>query len=255
MSELIDNLILRPLKIYVVNTGRWHHALSEYFKILESGTNPDGTKYWIVGFEDLDILDPVQPDWDYNQPKIRVDQLDQNTIKITGLSYSARFHNMLYYGNHLIFDLPPGERTNFGEKTIPIVLGMTALEAVEKLVLQRLLVSQVINVDTLETEDSLPGEIDTSTETPPKTILTPPSGMRISTRGAYIFTDSSAGEIEIRYKNTGKKIAKLYCSKFYSATLPIIHTKGETDEPIEITWGDLSPGSKIFYLIAYKLTT
>jgi len=110
----------------------------------------------------------------------------------------------------------------------------------------------VYNVDTLATESAVSGEIDTSTDTSPKVILTPSSGKAISTRGVYIFTDSTSGEISVYYTNSGNIIAKIYCSRYYNVTLPAIRFDGGTDESISISWSGLSTGSKIFYMISYK---
>ena len=108
-------------------------------------------------------------------------------------------------------------------------------------------------VDKEADRNSISDEIDTSVASPPVTVLTPPSGKRISTRGVYVFSDSTSGEIEMRYKNSGKKIAKIYCTRYYNATLPEVRFDGDPDEPIEITWSGLSVNSKIFYIISYKI--
>ena len=107
-------------------------------------------------------------------------------------------------------------------------------------------------VDILGAESSASGEIDTSTATPPVVILTPSSGKRISTRGVHIFSNSDAGEIEIRFQNSDVKVAKLYCGKRYHITLPEIHFLGQVDEPLVLDWDNLTSGAKIFYLIRYK---
>ena len=110
-----------------------------------------------------------------------------------------------------------------------------------------------LSVDTLESEDTVTDEIDASAETPPKIILTPPSGKRISTRNVYLGANSDAGEITVRFKNTGKIIGKVYCDHFKQIRLDSVKIDGEKDEPIEITWSGLSSGAKIFYAIRYKI--
>jgi len=107
-------------------------------------------------------------------------------------------------------------------------------------------------VDVMSSESSVSDEIDTSTESSPITVLTPGKGRLISTRGVYIFSDSSAGDVEAKYSNSGKILAKLYCSKFQGLTLPEVRIDGDVDEGIVITWSDVSVGSKIFYVIRYK---
>ncbi len=112
---------------------------------------------------------------------------------------------------------------------------------------------KVMDVDTLRTESTETGEINTAVETPPKTLLTPPSGKRISTRGVYIFSDSTAGEIEVRFGISNKLVAKIYCSRYYNVTLPEIHLLGLPDEPLIMYWQDLSINAKIFWVIRYKI--
>jgi len=245
MSELLETLVLKPFKIYTVEKRRYHYAYSPYFKIFESGSNPDGSLYWVIGFEDLDEEDPITPDYDYLQPKIRVTLIDTNYIQITGLEYNGFFHNKLLYGDIVVFNLTRGSYTNFGTRTIPL-LDISAL-------MLRILTSQVVNVDTLATEESVSDLIDTQTQSPPITILEPPPGKRISTRSGYLLSDSSAGTIIIRFKNSQKIIAPLFCSKFYLTLVPRISINGDVDDPIEITWDGLSPGSLIFYALSYKL--
>ena len=110
-----------------------------------------------------------------------------------------------------------------------------------------------LSVDTLGSEDTVTDEINASAETPPKIILTPPNGKRISTRNVYLGAKSDAGEITVRFKNTGKLIGKVYCDHFKQIRLDSVKIDGEKDEPIEITWSGLSSGAKIFYAIRYKI--
>jgi len=110
-----------------------------------------------------------------------------------------------------------------------------------------------LSVDTLGSEDTVTDEIDVSAKTPPIVILTPPSGKRISTRNVYLGANSDAGEITVRFKNTGKLIGKVYCDHFKQIRLDSVKIDGEKDEPIEITWSGLSTGAKIFYAIRYKI--
>ena len=239
MASVFRDLVLRPLKLYVVSTRQFRYAFSDYFNIFE-----EGDSYWIVGFEDCD-------DFDYNEPKIKVEVLN-NSVRITGLEFEGDFHDQLYYGSILVFDLPKGHYTNFGTKTVPIVYGLDDLNSLFLALLHKILTTDTVNVDTLATENSVDDEIDTRSKTPPVVVLTPPSGKRISTRGVYLFSNSDAGEVEVRYMNSGKLVTKLYCDKFKSTTLPLIHTKGDVDDPMGIYWSGLSSGAKIFYVIGYK---
>ena len=72
----------------------------------------------------------------------------------------------------------------------------------------------VLNVDILATETSVSDEIDTATESPPVTVVTPASGKKIDTRSVYLSTDSTSGEVEARFRDSGKLLGKIYCSKF-----------------------------------------
>jgi len=112
--------------------------------------------------------------------------------------------------------------------------------------------SYVRKVDVLATENSVSGEIDTSTATSPVTVLTPSSGKRIDTRSVYIGTNSTAGEIEVKFPASGKLLGKVYCSKFAMITLDSVRITGDVDEPVQIAWSGLDTGAKIFYVIRYK---
>ena len=109
-----------------------------------------------------------------------------------------------------------------------------------------------LDVDTLNTESTVTKEIDTSAESSPYTLLTPSSGKAISTRGAVIQTDSSSGEIAIKFANSGKLIYKIYCSKFYGNPAPRMNLTGATDESVVVEWSGLDTGAKIFVLLTYK---
>ncbi|MHC1623134.1 MAG: hypothetical protein ACXQTR_00915 [Candidatus Methanospirareceae archaeon] len=107
-------------------------------------------------------------------------------------------------------------------------------------------------VDTLASENTVTAEIDSATETSPFTLLTPSPGKRITTRTAVIQTDSSAGEIAIKFATTGKLIHKIYCSKFYGNPSPNLNVQGDVDEHVVVEWSDLSTGAKIFVALTYK---
>ncbi len=108
------------------------------------------------------------------------------------------------------------------------------------------------NVDTLSTELSESGEIDTSTDTSPKTILSPTSGYKLDTRNVYLSTDSTSGEIEIKFPSSNILLGKLYASKQTMVTLQQIRFVGAKNEPIKAYWSGVSTGAKIFYCIRYK---
>ena len=109
-----------------------------------------------------------------------------------------------------------------------------------------------LDVDTLNTESTVTGEIDTSTATPPLTVLTPSSGQKISTRGVAIHSDSTSGEIAVKFAASGKLISKLYCNVMQVLLCHALNIVGDTDEAVVIEWSGLSTGAKIFYAIRYK---
>jgi len=110
----------------------------------------------------------------------------------------------------------------------------------------------VREVDTLASESSETVELDTSTVSSPYTLLTPMSGKRISTRSAVIQTDSSTGEIAIKFQTSGKLVYKVYCSKFYGNPAPRLNVLGEVNEPVIVEWSGTDTGAKIFVSITYK---
>ena len=237
MSVPLRYFILKPFKIYVVDLREWRYAFGNYFKIFSESNNT-----WIIGFEDHN-------DFDYDEPKLEVSLTNDFNIRITGISYSGIYHNRLYYGNELIFDLRRGNYTDFGTKTVPLCLGLSDIGAILLYLLQMI----TINVDTLATEKTVTGEIDTTGKTPPIEILKPPSGHAISTRGTYLFSTSDVGEVELRYKNSWKLVSKLYCDKFKELPLPLCRIDGEIDEPIVVNWNGISSGVKITYIVNYKI--
>lgn len=117
------------------------------------------------------------------------------------------------------------------------------------------LLSGTLNVDALGSESSASGEIDTGTESSPKTILTPSSNKKLSTRSVYMSTDSTSGEIEAKFPTSNILLGKLYCAKQTMVTLQQIPFQGATNEAIQISWSDLSTNAKIFWAIRYKEIT
>lgn len=107
-------------------------------------------------------------------------------------------------------------------------------------------------VDTLASEDSITAEIDTSTDSSPYTLLIPTSGKKVTTRNVVIQTDSSSGEIEVKFQNSGKKIFKVYCSKFYGNPAMLLNVQGNVNDPVIVVWSGLSTGAKIFVALTYK---
>ncbi len=109
-----------------------------------------------------------------------------------------------------------------------------------------------VDVDTMATESSAVGEIDTSSATSPVVVLTPSSGKAIDTRSVYLATDSTGGEVWAEFKNSEKLIGKIYCSRFTMVALGEIRVTGAADEPIQVVWSGTDSGAKVFYAIRYK---
>ena len=109
-----------------------------------------------------------------------------------------------------------------------------------------------LDVDTLATESSVIGEIDTGTATSPTVVLTPSSGKTVDLRSVYLATDSTAGEVWAQFTNSGQLLGKIYCSRFTMVELQEIHVQGAADDTIEIAWSGTDTGAKIFYAIRYK---
>jgi len=110
----------------------------------------------------------------------------------------------------------------------------------------------VVGVDTLAEENTISDEVDTSTATSPVTVLTPSAGKKIETRGAYLFTTSSAGEVQLRFPSSNKIVAKIYADHFKAVSLPKVKTDGDVNEALQLEWSGLSTGAKIFYIVVYK---
>ena len=99
----------------------------------------------------------------------------------------------------------------------------------------------VLNVDILATETSVSDEIDTATEDPPVTVVTPASGKKIDTRSVYLSTDSTSGEVEARFRDSGKLLGKIYCSKFRDGEAGLNKDNGKYRRPNHhyVVWAGL----------------
>ncbi|MCD6487810.1 MAG: hypothetical protein J7K21_01110 [Desulfurococcales archaeon] len=103
-------------------------------------------------------------------------------------------------------------------------------------------------------EDLIPatGIIDTATQTSPVTIITPSPGKRVDVRRAYVATNSTRGEIYVRFKDTGRLITAIFPTKYGYVVLPAIRILGEVDEHVVVEWSGVDSGSKIVYVVNYK---
>ncbi|MBW2674111.1 MAG: hypothetical protein JRD89_11970 [Deltaproteobacteria bacterium] len=111
----------------------------------------------------------------------------------------------------------------------------------------------VIDTDTLASEETVTAEIDTSTETSPYVLLTPPLGSAVSTRMCLIQTDSGAGDVAVRFGTSANLIYKIYCSKFYGNPAPHLNIQGAADDPVVVDWSGVDTGAKIFVALTYKI--
>jgi len=89
--------------------------------------------------------------------------------------------------------------------------------------------SGVLKVDALSTEDTA-----------------------ITTRGVTINTDSTAGEIAVKFANSGELIYKIYVGKFKGQAGIGLNKKGAVDEPVVVEWSGVDTGAKIFVALTYK---
>jgi len=96
------------------------------------------------------------------------------------------------------------------------------------------------------------GIIDTSTASSPATIITPSPGRKVDIRRAYVSTNSTNGEIYVKFKDTGKIITAIFPTKYGFAIVPAIRIPGNINEPVVVEWTGLDTGAKIVYTINYK---
>jgi len=131
-----------------------------------------------------------------------------------------------------------------------------AIDAVRNILQQiKQLMISGLTVDTLGAESSKSGEIDTGAKSSPQTVLTPTSGKKLDTRSVYISSDSTSGEIIVKFPTSNVLLGKLYCAKQTMVTLQAARFQGGTNEGIQISWSGLDAGAKIFWVIRYKEVT
>jgi len=105
------NLLGSLRQIVTYYDGRYvvHSYGSEYVKVLEVGDN-----YVVVGFEDLDRDLGFEPDFDYNNPRLKiyyVDGLLLFSLVINRLSYPVANNTIKYLNTKIFSFTKPGERT------------------------------------------------------------------------------------------------------------------------------------------------
>lgn len=82
------------------------------------------------------------------------------------------------------------------------------------------------------------------------TIITPASGKKIDVVGVLAVTDSETGAISLDFATSGKKIMRLYASKFSSVVNDDMHIEGAVDEVV--TLNTTTGASNVFVLVNYR---
>lgn len=97
----LPGVVVYSIWIHVNNTGAEHHAGTKYCRITEVAPG-----VWEYNFEDLDENLGQSPDWDYNEPRLQVEKIEDD-IKVTFLGYEGGYSAEVYYErsyeNTLIF--------------------------------------------------------------------------------------------------------------------------------------------------------
>ena len=112
--------------------------------------------------------------------------------------------------------------------------------------------STPVDVDILASEKSVSVEVDTSSQSPPVTVLAPSPGKRISVRSVFMSTDSSGGSARLMFRDSGRLVAVMYCVRQSEITAIHMNFLGDPDEPIVLDWSGLSSGARVFVAISYK---
>ena len=104
-------------------------------------------------------------------------------------------------------------------------------------------------------EDLIPatGLIDTATESSPKIIVPAVPGRKIDVRRAYLGTNSTSGEIYVKFGVSGKIITAIFPDKYGYSVIPAIRIPGNYNEPVVVEWTGVSSGAKIYFAVNYKL--
>ena len=64
-----------------------------------------------------------------------------------------------------------------------------------------------------------------------------------------IVTDASSGTVSLDFPNSGKKVARLYCSKENALQTTTLHIEGDVDEPLCLT--TTTGSEEVFIAINY----
>ncbi|MEM4188535.1 MAG: hypothetical protein QXN56_05210 [Candidatus Hadarchaeum sp.] len=86
-----------PLWIHVNTTGVNHYAGSKYCVVEKISAN-----IWRYSFEDSDADAGETVDFDYNEPVLIIEKIDEN-LKITVLAYNSHHSSDVYYSKELLW--------------------------------------------------------------------------------------------------------------------------------------------------------
>lgn len=84
-------------------------------------------------------------------------------------------------------------------------------------------------------------------------IITPGSGKKVDVVGVLAVTDSETGAISLDFVPSGKKIMRLYASKFSSVVNDDMHTEGYPGEVV--TLNTTTGANNVFILVNYRILT
>lgn len=101
-----------PIWIHVQPTGVDHYAGSNYC-IIENISNDK----WRYSFEDFDASAGDVVDFDYNEPDLLIEKIDEN-LRITVLAYDSPYFSDVYYSKELLWSGVGGiNKAHVGETT------------------------------------------------------------------------------------------------------------------------------------------
>jgi hypothetical protein len=116
------------LWIYVENNGAYHYPGTRYCKVERIG--PEN---WRYHFEDLDEAAGETPDWDYDEPILRVEKIGEN-LRITFEVYNGGYRTDVYYSGTLLWDSVGSDNIGISTEvpsTVQLIASSTVRDARE----------------------------------------------------------------------------------------------------------------------------
>lgn len=113
--------VLRPFWIFVHHIGvpTWRHtAESRYCKI----ETIQAAREWRLGFEDMDVSERGEPDWDYDEPTLHVVKTDDKLL-VTLQRYGGNRYSDIYYGGEILWKEAGGFLGRHVGSSKPITVG------------------------------------------------------------------------------------------------------------------------------------